>query len=90
VFAVYLDNLKLAVNLRHLRQTTNSSHVFGHSVKIKVSPEHIQNLQQIRFADALEESEINSVISFDRLVRTVHMLNYLPFSTPNNFLFLEC
>jgi hypothetical protein len=81
--------VKVSSEFAPLRQTTNSSHVFGHSVKIKVSPEHIQNLQQIRFADALEESEINSVISFDRLVRTVHMLNYLPFSTPHNFLFLE-
>ena len=85
----FFDQLMISSQFSPLRQTTNPGNIFGHSVKIKVAPEQMQHLQTTRSRTSLEEADLNSVISFDRLVRTVHMLNYLPLSTAQNFLFLD-
>lgn len=77
-----------------LRQISNITNVSGHSVKIKVSANeslYLHNYEMDNLALNSEETYLHfeSVINFDRLARTVHMLNYLPLARSNKVLFLE-
>jgi len=77
-----------------LRQTFNPNFVTGHAVKIKVTANKAPHLHSYELENlALNSNEtylhFESVINFDRLARTVHMLNYLPLAQFQNVLFLE-
>ena len=77
-----------------LRQTENIRNISGHAVKIKVcaneSPYlHSYEMDNLTLNSNETAIHFESVINFDRLARTVHMLNYLPLAQSNKVLFLE-
>ncbi len=77
-----------------LRETVNPKNVSGHAVTIKVAAYESQHLHSYEMENLTLSSGDNyihfeSVINFDRLARTVHMLNYLPLAQSDNVLFLE-
>jgi EAL domain-containing protein (putative c-di-GMP-specific phosphodiesterase class I) len=77
-----------------LRQTLKPAVIAGHIAQIKVETyeaqhlhcNEIENLLAHNLADSMD---FESIINFDRLSRTVHMLNYLSLSTSNSVLFLD-
>lgn len=86
--------LKISSSFSPLRQIANVKNVSGHSVKIKVSANespYLHNYELDNLALNSNDTYIHfeSVINFDRLARTVHMLNYLPLAQSENVLFLE-
>ncbi len=90
----FFGQLKISSVFSPLRHIANIESVSGHSVKIKVSANESPYLHNYELSNlALNSNEtyihFESIINFDRLARTVHMLNYLPFAQPNQVLFLE-
>lgn len=86
--------LKVSSLFSPLRQIANAKTVSGHSVKIKVSANESPYLHNYEIENlALNSNDtyihFESVINFDRLARTVHMLNYLPLAQSDKVLFLE-
>jgi EAL domain-containing protein (putative c-di-GMP-specific phosphodiesterase class I) len=84
--------LKISSIFSPLRESANVKNVSGHSVKIKVSATespclHSYELENLKLNSG--DAVFESVINFDRLTRTVHMLNYLPLAQSNKVLFLE-
>ncbi len=77
-----------------LRQTLKPTVVVGHTAQITVAPNKPQHLYENEIATLLANNsvpatEFESIINFDRLCRTVHMLNYLTLSHLQGVLFLE-
>lgn len=77
-----------------LRQISNVTKVSGHAVKIKISANESPYLHSYEIENlALNSNDtyihFESVINFDRLARTVHMLNYLPLAQSDKVLFLD-
>ncbi|MEI7795963.1 MAG: hypothetical protein WCI06_04920 [Methylococcaceae bacterium] len=77
-----------------LRETVNPKNVSGHAVTIKVAAYESQHLHSYEMENLTLSSGDNyihfeSVINFDRLARTVHMLNYLRLAKSDSVLFLE-
>jgi EAL domain-containing protein (putative c-di-GMP-specific phosphodiesterase class I) len=78
-----------------IRQALKPSDIIGHAAKLKVSTHDVQHL----YSDEIEKllsnqqphqtSDFESIINFDRLSRTVHMLNYLPLTHLQGSLFVE-
>ncbi len=90
----FFGQLKISSIFSPLRHIANVSNVSGHNVKIKVSANESPYLHNYELDNlALNSSDtyihFESVINFDRLARTVHMLNYLPLAQSNKVLFLE-
>jgi hypothetical protein len=86
--------LRISSIFSPLRQISNVTNVSGHAVKIKVSANespYLHNYEIDNLALNSDETYLHfeSVINFDRLARTVHMLNYLPLAQANRVLFLE-
>ena len=50
---------------------------------------HSYEIENLTANAKIADSQFESVINFDRLARTVHMLNYLPLANPQTQLFLE-
>lgn len=76
------------------RQTPEPTTVVGHSAQIAVATRKIQQLYPNEIENLLKRSteqtpDFESFINFDRLSRTVHMLNYLTLSNMEKLLFLE-
>ncbi len=79
-----------------IRAATDNDSIAGHAAQISVSPYH-SDLPDGQFGevgsvftDALKQpADFQSIISLDRLCRTVHMLNYLPYSHIGGVLFLD-
>ena len=77
-----------------LRQTLKPATIIGHTAKIKVSTYEAQHLYSNEIENLLahkspQTNEFESIINFDRLSRTVHMLNFLPLAHLQDLLFLE-
>ncbi|MDO9168393.1 MAG: EAL domain-containing protein [Methylobacter sp.] len=77
-----------------LRQTLKPAAIIGHTAKIKVSTYEVQHLYSSEIENLLphnsfQTNEFESIINFDRLSRTVHMLNFLPLTHLHDLLFLE-
>lgn len=86
--------LKVSSIFSPLRQTEKPTFVNGHAVKIKVtaceSPHlHTYEMENLALNSNETHDLFESIINFDRLARTVHMLNYLPLAQSKNVLFLE-
>lgn len=86
--------LKISSIFSPLRHNKNVINVSGHSVKIKVSANESAYLHNYEVDNLVLNSNdvyihFESVVNFDRLARTVHMLNYLPFAQTDKLLFLE-
>lgn len=90
----FFGQVRIGSVFSSLRQSTTPTSIAGHAVKIKVSACESQHLHSYEIAnlttDAAETGgNFESVINFDRLARTVHMLNYLPLAHLGDVLFLE-
>lgn len=88
--------IRLGSVLAPVRETLGTSHVVGHIAQLNIAANPIQPLQSGELDNLLNDPlAINpgcgndSIINFDRLSRTVHMLNYLPQSHLDEVLFLD-
>ncbi|MDO9107056.1 MAG: hypothetical protein Q7U57_19115 [Methylovulum sp.] len=79
-----------------IRAAADNSLLAGHAAQLSVSPHHhgLQDTQTGDFGSVLTDAikqpvDFQSIINLDRLCRTVHMLNYLPYSHNGGVLFLD-
>ena len=77
-----------------LRQTLKPTMIVGHTAQITVVPNKTQHLyaneiETLLANNSIPANDFESIINFDRLSRTVHMLNYLTLSHLEGALFLE-
>ena len=77
-----------------LRQTLKPTVIVGHTAQITVAPNKTQHLyaneiETLLANNSVPATDFESIINFDRLCRTVHMLNYLTLSHLQGVLFLE-
>jgi len=77
-----------------LRQTLKPIVIVGHTAQITVTPNKTQYLytneiENLLANNSVPATEFESIINFDRLCRTVHMLNYLTLAHLQGVLFLE-
>ena len=76
-----------------LRQTLKPTVIVGHKAQITVAPHKTPYLYaneiETLLANAVPAADFESIINFDRLSRTVHMLNYLTVAHLQGALFLE-
>lgn len=84
--------IKVGSNLAPIRETLRTSHIVGRIAQLTVAANPVQTLlgNELDSLLSLPQAPDNSdsVINFDRLTRTVHMLNYLPQSHLDELLFL--
>jgi len=76
-----------------LRQTLKPTVIVGHTAQIVVAPNKSQHLyaseiETLLANNSVPATEFESIINFDRLCRTVHMLNYLTLAHLQGMLFL--
>lgn len=81
-------------NLAAIRQATKPEVVTGYAAQISVATYDSNQLGSYEIENLLAEpvrqtGNFESIINFDRLARTVHMLNYLPLSHQQQTLFLD-
>lgn len=69
-----------------VRHAHDGDTLAGHIAQLVVSP--FDNIRQAQ-TDNKPPDDFQSIINLDRLCRTVHMLNYLPFSHWDGVLFLD-
>ena len=77
-----------------LRQTLKPTVVVGHVAQITVAPNknphlYANEIETLLANTSIQAADFESVINFDRLSRTVHMLNYLTIAHLQGVLFLE-
>jgi hypothetical protein len=77
-----------------LRQALKPTLIVGHTAQITVAPNKTQHLyaneiETLLANNSVPAADFESIINFDRLSRTVHMLNYLTLSHLQGVLFLE-
>ena len=77
-----------------LRQTLKPTVMVGHKAQITVAPNKTQHLyaneiETLLANNSVSAADFESIINFDRLSRTVHMLNYLTVAHLQGALFLE-
>jgi EAL domain-containing protein (putative c-di-GMP-specific phosphodiesterase class I) len=86
--------IKIGSTFSPIRLTLNPTDIIGHAGKLKVSTHEVQYLYSDEIENLLnnrpnQDSDFESIIDFDRLSRTTHMLNYLPLAHLQGSLFLE-
>jgi EAL domain-containing protein (putative c-di-GMP-specific phosphodiesterase class I) len=77
-----------------LRQTLEPTQIVGHVAHISVAPNKTKHLyaneiETLLANNTVPAADFESIINFDRLSRTVHMLNYLVLAPIQSVLFLE-
>ncbi len=77
-----------------IRQSATPTHIIGHAAQIEVSANTNYYVHENEIANLLSDratyhSNLESIITFDRLSRTVHVLNYLALLSVDQLLFLE-
>ena len=77
-----------------LRQTLKPTAIVGHTAQITVAPNknphlYANEIETLLANNSVPATEFESIINFDRLCRTVHMLNYLTIAHLQGVLFLE-
>ncbi|MEI6333169.1 MAG: hypothetical protein WCS87_01300 [Methylococcaceae bacterium] len=77
-----------------LRQTLKPTEIVGYKAQITVVPNKTQHLyaneiENLLANNSVQAADFESIINFDRLSRTVHMLNYLTLAQSQETLFLE-
>ncbi|MFZ2406446.1 MAG: hypothetical protein WAW41_15025 [Methylobacter sp.] len=86
--------IKIGSVFSPIRQALKPAEIIGHAAKLKVSTHEVQHLYSDEIENLLsnqphQAGDFESIINFDRLSRTVHMLNYLPFTHLQGSLFVE-
>jgi hypothetical protein len=77
-----------------LRETLKPTTIVGHTAQITVAthktpPLYLNEIGNLRADSSAQATNFESIINFDRLSRTVHMLNYLGSSRLQGLLFVE-
>jgi EAL domain-containing protein (putative c-di-GMP-specific phosphodiesterase class I) len=86
--------IKIGSVFSPIRLTLKPAEIIGHAAKLRVSTHEVQYLYSDEIENLLsnhphQANDFESIINFDRLSRTVHMLNYLPITHLQNSLFVE-
>ena len=87
--------IRLGSTLLPIRQTQATSTVCGHIAQLEIATAQHQPLQDSELPYLLHDQPDNekgstaAIVNFDRLTRTVHMLNYLPLTHQDEILFLD-
>lgn len=86
--------IKIDSSFAPLRQTLKPTVIVGHKARITVAPNKTQHLyaneiETLLANNSVPANDFESIINFDRLSRTVHMLNYLTLAHLQGLLFLE-
>jgi EAL domain-containing protein (putative c-di-GMP-specific phosphodiesterase class I) len=86
--------IKIGSVFSPIRQALKPAEIIGHAAKLKVSTHEVQHLYSDEIENLLtnqprQASDFESIINFDRLSRTVHMLNYLPLTHLQGSLLVE-
>lgn len=86
--------IKIGSVFSPIRLAQHPAEIVGHAAKLKVSTHEVQYLYSDEIENLLSNqphhaNDFESIINFDRLSRTVHMLNYLPITHLQNSLFVE-
>ncbi len=86
--------IKISSVFSPIRLALKPAEVIGHAAKLKVSTHEVQYLYSDEIENLLshqphQAGDFESIINFDRLSRTVHMLNYLPITHLQGSLFVE-
>ena len=86
--------IRVGTQLIPIRTNDNENTIIGHAAQLKVSANQAPILQTTELDNLLDpqkqtHNSSESIINFDRLTRTVHMLNYLPQSHRDELLFLD-
>lgn len=86
VFGVF-GPIKVSSQFSLVRSAKNPEQLTGHIANLTVAPD--DNFQTLQRAALQPPTDFQSIINLDRLSRTVHMLNYLPYSHLDKVLFLD-
>ena len=86
--------IKIGSVFSPIRLAVKPDDIIGHAAKLKVSTHDVQYLYSDEIENLLanpphHSSDFESIINFDRLSRTTHMLNYLPLTHLQGVLFME-
>lgn len=86
--------IRIGSSFEPIRQTLKPTVIIGHKAMISVAHNKNQYLyaneiEAILANNSVQTTDFESIINFDRLSRTVHMLNYLTLSHFQGVLFLE-
>jgi EAL domain-containing protein (putative c-di-GMP-specific phosphodiesterase class I) len=86
--------IRIDSNFTLFRQTLSPTTLVGHAAQIVVATRRVQQLYPNELENLLtnktgQATDFETFINFDRLSRTVHMLNYLTFLHLQGLLFLE-
>ena len=94
VISALFGQIKISSLFLPIRLAQKPSEIMGHAAKLKVSTHDVQYLYSDEIENLLSnhphsDNNFESIIDFDRLSRTTHMLNYLPLAHLQGSLFLE-
>jgi hypothetical protein len=94
VISTLFGQIKISSLFLPIRLTQKPDEIIGHAAKLKVSTHEVQYLYSDEIENLLSDhphsnNNFESIIDFDRLSRTTHMLNYLPLAHLQGALFLE-
>lgn len=79
-------DLRLTSEFHPIRRADQPGRVVGHDAALQAfDPETSHNLA----AKVFHAADVGSIINVDRMVRTIHMLNYLPHAHEDGHLFLH-
>lgn len=86
--------IRVGTQLNPIRANQPDKTIIGHAAQLKVSANQAPILQTTELDNLLDpqkqtHNSSESIINFDRLSRSVHMLNYLPQSHRDELLFLD-
>lgn len=78
-------NLTFSSDFRPIRQLSNLDHIRGHDT----APLIFSSVNLVGGSEIMGEERVPTIVSLDRLTRTVHMLNYLLMDQESGSLFLH-
>ncbi len=94
VISTLFGQIKISSLFLPIRHVKKPNEITGHAAKLMVSTHEVQYLYSDEIENLLSnhphsDNNFESIIDFDRLSRTTHMLNYLPLAHLQGALFLE-
>lgn len=94
VISTLFGQIKISSLFLPIRHAKKPNEITGHAAKLMVSTHDVQYLYSDEIENLLSnhphsDNNFESIIDFDRLSRTTHMLNYLPLTHLQGALFLE-
>ncbi len=81
-----IGGLRLATEFHPIRRANEPSKILGHDATLRAFPPETSQSLAVK---VFHQPEAGDIVNLDRLCRTIHMLNYLPVSHENGYLFLH-